>query len=40
MLAFQDAVPPSEEKVKLSGGNESYPALVWRRLKHSWSCCC
>ena|ERR1700712_3663601 len=37
MLALQDAVPPSEEKLKLSGSNETYPALVWRRLKRSWT---
>ncbi|MGO4566066.1 ABC transporter permease [Rhizobium sp. 2YAF20] len=37
MLAFSDSLPPTEEKLKPTGGNESYPALVWRRLKRSWT---
>ncbi|PZM15325.1 ABC transporter permease [Rhizobium tubonense] len=37
MLAFSDSTPPTEEKLKPTGGNESYPALVWRRLKRSWT---
>ncbi|MGO4441231.1 ABC transporter permease [Rhizobium sp. RAF56] len=37
MLAFTPSGPPEEEKIKFQGGNESYPALVWRRLKRSWT---
>lgn len=32
-----ETADPVVEKVKLTGGNESYPALVWRRLKRSWT---
>lgn len=39
MAAFTqtESVNAAVEKVKLRGGNESYPALVWRRLKRSWT---
>ena len=32
-----ESTKPALETVKLRGGNESYPALVWRRLKRSWT---
>lgn len=32
-----ESAKPAVETVKLRGGNESYPALVWRRLKRSWT---
>ncbi|OED01502.1 MULTISPECIES: ABC transporter permease [unclassified Rhizobium] len=37
MLAFSNSPPPPEEKIKQKSGNESYLALVWRRLKRSWT---
>ncbi|HEX8044496.1 ABC transporter permease [Rhizobium sp.] len=37
MLAFSTSPPQLEEKITLKGGNESYIALVWRRLKRSWT---
>ncbi|MBB3610112.1 ABC transporter permease [Rhizobium sp. BK602] len=37
MLAFSTSPPPLEEKVKPKSGNESYIALVWRRLRRSWT---
>lgn len=37
MLAFINSPPPQEEKIKRKSGNESYTALVWRRLKRSWT---
>ncbi len=37
MLAFSNSPPPPEEKIKHKSGNESYIALVWRRLKRSWT---
>lgn len=37
MLAVNASPSPLEEKVTLKGGNESYIALVWRRLKRSWT---
>jgi peptide/nickel transport system permease protein len=37
MLAFSNSPPPPEEKIKHKSGNESYVALVWRRLKRSWT---
>ncbi|KAA1179966.1 ABC transporter permease [Rhizobium tropici] len=37
MLAFSNSPPPPEEKIKQKSGNESYIALVWRRLKRSWT---
>ncbi|MGV1792276.1 ABC transporter permease [Rhizobium sp. A37_96] len=37
MLAFSNSPPPQEEKIKRKSGNESYTALVWRRLKRSWT---
>ncbi len=39
MLAFDSAPPPPhEEAVKNAPhGNESYLALVWRRLRRSWT---
>ena len=32
-----ETAKPAVEKLKLRGGNESYIALVWRRLKRSWT---
>ncbi|MER8948556.1 ABC transporter permease [Mesorhizobium sp. M0959] len=39
MLAFEPSLPPlAEEPAKIKPrGNESYIALVWRRLKRSWT---
>ncbi|MER8833052.1 ABC transporter permease [Mesorhizobium sp. M0909] len=39
MLAFEPSLPPlAEESAKIKPrGNESYIALVWRRLKRSWT---
>ncbi|MDE1992788.1 MAG: ABC transporter permease [Rhizobiaceae bacterium] len=38
MLAFSTSPPPpADEKIKEKHGNESYVALVWRRLKRSWT---
>ncbi|AYG74755.1 ABC transporter permease [Rhizobium sp. CCGE532] len=37
MLAFSNSPPPPEEKIRQKSGNESYIALVWRRLKRSWT---
>ena len=37
MLAFNSSPPPSDEKITRKSGNESYVALVWRRLKRSWT---
>ena len=37
MLAFTPSTPLDEDKVAPKGGNESYVALVWRRLKRSWT---
>lgn len=37
MLAFSNSPPPPEEKIQHKSGNESYIALVWRRLKRSWT---
>ena len=48
MLATDSPPLPAEEPSAAARGNESYIALVWRRLKRSWtgmaglasSCCC
>jgi peptide/nickel transport system permease protein len=37
MLAVSDTMPPTDDRVKPRSGNESYIALVWRRLKRSWT---
>ncbi|MFT3998966.1 MAG: ABC transporter permease [Rhizobium sp.] len=37
MLAFNSSPAPSDEKIKHKSGSESYIALVWRRLKRSWT---
>ncbi|WP_267549257.1 ABC transporter permease [Rhizobium rhizogenes] len=37
MLAFSNSPPPPDETIKHKRGNESYSALVWRRLKRSWT---
>ena len=37
MLAFSNSPPPPDETIKHKRGNESYMALVWRRLKRSWT---
>ncbi len=39
MLAFDSAPPPPHEEITkhLPNGNESYLALVWRRLRRSWT---
>ncbi|MBB4567154.1 ABC transporter permease [Rhizobium leucaenae] len=38
MLAFSTSAPPLDDnKIKPKSGNESYIALVWRRLKRSWT---
>jgi peptide/nickel transport system permease protein len=38
MLALSESPPPVDNRHKPhGGGNESYPALVWRRLKRSWT---
>ncbi|MGY5810645.1 ABC transporter permease [Rhizobium sp. LEGMi198b] len=38
MLAFSTSAPPLDDnKIKSKSGNESYIALVWRRLKRSWT---
>ncbi|TIX87890.1 ABC transporter permease [Rhizobium sp. P44RR-XXIV] len=37
MLAFSNSPPPPDETIKHKGGSESYVALVWRRLKRSWT---
>ncbi|MDL2406019.1 ABC transporter permease [Rhizobium calliandrae] len=38
MLAFSTSPPPlDDDKIKPKSGNESYIALVWRRLKRSWT---
>ncbi len=40
MLAFSNSPPAPEEKIKHKSGGESYIALVWRRLKRSWTGMC
>lgn len=38
MLAFSTSPPPlDDDKITPKSGNESYIALVWRRLKRSWT---
>jgi peptide/nickel transport system permease protein len=39
MFAFDSSLPPPHEETikKPPHGNESYIALVWRRLKRSWT---
>lgn len=37
MLAVSETLPPTNDKVTPKDNNESYIALVWRRLKRSWT---
>ncbi|TCR78985.1 ABC transporter permease [Rhizobium sp. BK376] len=37
MLAVSDTMPPTDDRLKPKAGNESYIALVWRRLRRSWT---